>query len=160
MTKLRVRQFEPEDFATIELYEEDKKNRELFPMEDLAIRNKAEGPALTVVDPENRIVVVCGIRQMWRGVGNLWTIFSPLAKKYVMTRKVLQVALGSVCKTHGFKRVQISIDVGLKEVITLLERLEFKRECTMRRYGRNGQDYFLYSLILEKQEEENGFSMC
>lgn len=156
MTKLTVRKYQPADFLNIELTVFGRKCREDQPIELLAKINKAAGPAVTVVDPQDRIVFCCGIHNhyMWHGVGDIWALFSPLAKKYPHTWIVAKELLDSYFVQQDYVRLQAALDpVDCPEAIRFDERLGFKPEGLMRRYGPNGEDRIRYALV---REEQNG----
>jgi len=151
MTKLTVRQYEPKDFLNIELMDYEKKCREGQPIEMWARIKKMAGPAVTVIDPENRIVFCCGIHDLWPGVGEIWAVFSPLSKKYPDTWIVARDLLNQHFSQNGYVRLQAALDpVDCPESIRFDERLGFKAEGLMRRYGPHGEDRILYALVKDK----------
>jgi len=153
MTKLSVRQYEPKDFLNIELMDYEKKCREGQPVEQWAYIKKTIGPAVTVVDPQNQIVFCCGIHSMWAGVGEIWAVFSPLAKKYPDTWIVAKKLLKQYFSENGYVRLQAALDPEeCPESIRFDERLGFKAEGTLRRYGPHGEDRIMYALVKEKED--------
>lgn len=149
MTKLSVRPYEPEDFMNIELMDYEKKCREGQPVEMWAQIKKTAGPAVTVVDPQDQIVFCCGIHNMWHGVGEIWAVFSPLAKKYAHTWVVAKHLLDITFK--DYVRLQAPLEpIGCPEAIRFDERLGFRPEGLMKRYGPHGEDMIMYALVKEK----------
>ena len=149
MTKLKVRPYKPEDFLNIELMDYERKCRESQPIERWAKTKEIVGPAVTVVDPQDRIVFCCGIHDMWPGVGEIWAVFSPLAKKYPHTWIVAKYLLDIEFK--NYVRLQAALDpVDCPEAIRFDERLGFKPEGLMKRYGPHGEDRIMYALVKEK----------
>ena len=152
MTKLSVRDYQPEDFLNIELMDYEKKCREGQPIEQWAQIKEKLGPAFTVIDPAGKIVFLCGIHDMWPGVGEIWAVFSPLAKKYphtwIVAKELLDITF------EDYVRLQAALDpVGCPEAIRFDERLGFKAEGLMSRYGFHGEDMIMYALVRDK---ENG----
>jgi len=148
VTKLKVRPYEPEDFLNIELMDYEKKYREGQPVERWAQLKKLLGPAVTVTDSEDQIVFCCGIHNMWPGVGEIWAVFSPLAKIYPCTWVTAKSLLKSNFK--NYVRLQAPLDpVACPEAIRFDERLGFKPEGIMKRYGPHGEDMIMYALVEE-----------
>ncbi|HEC61757.1 MAG TPA: N-acetyltransferase [bacterium] len=148
MTKLIVRVYVEEDFLNIELMTYEKKCREGQPVEIWAHIKKTAGPAFTVTSPDGEIVFCCGIHDMWPGVGEIWAVFSPLAKKYPHTWIVAKHLLDITFK--DYVRLQAALDpVDCPEAIRFDERLGFKPEGLMKRYGPRGEDRVMYALVRE-----------
>ena len=146
MTKLTVRAYEPEDFLLIELMDYEKKCREGQPVEKWSKVKKIAGPAATVLDPAGKIVFICGIHTMWPQVGEIWAVFSPLAQVYVHTW-IIAKKLMDIAKNH-YVRLQAALDpVQCPEAIRFDERLGFKPEGLMRRYGPHGEDRIMYAYV-------------
>ncbi len=122
------------------------------PVDLLAQAKEKLGPAVTVSDPEGEIVFCCGIHDMWSlgsGVGEIWAVFSPLAKKYPHTWIVAKELLDITFK--DYVRLQAALDpVGCPEAIRFDERLGFKPEFLMRRYGPHGEDMIMYALVKDE----------
>ncbi len=156
MTKLSVRPYIAEDFLDIELMDYEREYRVGQPVELWAQAKEKLGPAVTVSDPEGEIVFCLGVHNMWNmwdtpsgKVGEMWAVFSPLAKKYPHTLVVARDLLAILFK--DYVRLQASLDpVNCPESIRLGERLGFKPEFLMRRYGPHGEDTMMYSLVREE----------
>ena len=148
MTRLTVRPYEPEDFLNIELMEYERKCREGQPVELWAQIKKTAGPAVTVVDPAGEIVFCCGIHNMWPGVGEIWAVFSPLAKKYAHTWIIAKDLIDIAFNGQGYVRLQAPLDPEeCPESIRFDERLGFKPEGTLKHYGPHGEDRIMYALV-------------
>ena len=150
MTRLSIRTYEPVDFLNIELMDYERKCRQAMPVFEWALFKKHAGPAATVVDPDGRIVFICGIHNLWPGVGEIWAVFSPLAKKYPCT----WVAAVELMALHSkdYVRLQAALDPSYPEAIRFNERLGFKPEGLMRRYGPHGEDRIMYAWVLGEGE--------
>lgn len=147
MTHLRVREYETSDFTEIELTDPVRIAREGEPVEQLALEHKLLGPAATVVDPEGRIVFCCGLHVMWKGTAILWSVFSPLARKYVHTWRVVQRLLDYCQDEAGFTRIQCDVDPRWADAVRFLLKLGFVCEGVMRRFGPGGIDKALYAKV-------------
>ncbi len=150
MTKLTVRPYEAADFLNIELMDYERKYREGQSLGMMAEYKEKAGPAVTVTDPQNQIVFICGIHDMWPGVGEIWAVFSPLAKEYPHTWIVAKELLDITFR--DYVRLQAALDpVGCPEAIRFDERLGFKPEGLMTRYGFHGEDMIMYALVRAKE---------
>jgi len=148
MTRLKVRDYEPEDFLNIEPTEKEMLYRKDQPLAQWALTKKLAGPTATVVDDEGNIVFCCGIMDFWPGVGEIWAVFSPLAQKYAHTWIVAKELLAAHLK--NYVRLQAPLDpAGRPEAIRFDERLGFKPEGLMRHYGPHGEDMIMYALVKE-----------
>ncbi len=153
MTKLTVRPYIAEDFLDIELMDYEREYRVGQPVELWAQAKEKLGPAVTVSDPEGEIVFCCGIHDIWktpgRKVGEIWAVFSPLAKKYPHTWIVAKKLLDIIFR--DYVRLQAPLDpISCPEAIRFDERLGFKPEGMMRKYGPHGEDMIMHSLIKEQ----------
>jgi hypothetical protein len=148
MTRLRIRDYEPQDFLDIELMDYEKRYREGMPITPWAKLKKYLGPAYTVVDAQGRIVFCTGIHDLWPGVGEIWAVFSPLAREYPYTWIAAKKLLAGGMQMYH--RLQAPLDpVGCPEAIRFDERLGFKPEGMMRKYGPHGEDMIMYALVRE-----------
>lgn len=147
MTKLRVREYEPEDFLNIELMEYEKMYREGQPLEKWAQIHKLAGPAFTVTTPDGRIVFLCGVHDLWSGAGEAWATYSVLALAYPHSWAV-QKHLFETGGRHYF-RLQAVVDPRFPEALRLTRHLGFKREGLMRRYGPHGEDHVMCAAVRE-----------
>jgi RimJ/RimL family protein N-acetyltransferase len=121
------------------------------PIEEWGEYHKTNGIAATVVDPEGQIVFCLGVHHRWSGFGELWAIYSPLAKKYANTLKVTKMLLRCLDHQFGYHRLQAAIDPRFPETVRFIEHLGLKREFLMRRYGPHGEDRVLYALVKENK---------
>ena len=97
----------------------------------------------------DKLVACGGIMIIWPGVGVAWLMTDPEAvlrcvKSFFMaavrfTRESIQ--------EHSLVRVQASCRADTPAFSRLLEHLGFKREALMRKYGRDGSDQYLYSIV-------------
>ena len=147
MTKLRIRDYEPEDFLNIEVSEREMEARKEMPLVRWALFKKIAGPAYTVVDPEGQIVGCGGVHNLWPGVGEVWMVLSPLAKKYPYIWMATKKLLSGMAQ--GYVRLQAVVDSEYLEAMRFSERLGFRLEGQMLRYGPHGENSVLYALVKE-----------
>mgnify|MGYP001301379494 CR=1 FL=1 len=151
MTKLRIRDFELQDFLDIEVSDHEKELRIGMPLARWAWIHKQTGPCYTVVDPEDRIVVCGGLHDLWPGVGDLWMTFSPLARKYPYILVVIKKILAGWM--NWYWRIQGTSDATWPEAISFNEHFGAKREGVLRRYGPRGEDHIMYALVKGKAND-------
>ena len=147
MTRLKIRDYEPQDFLDIEVMEHDMEFRMGMPLADWAVFKKHAGPAYTLLDADGKILVCSGVHNMWSGVGEAWAVFSPDAGNHPhMWVLAKQVMTGWKQIYH---RLQAALDVNYPQAIRFDERLGFKPEGLMRRYGPHGEDRIMYAWVRE-----------
>ena len=152
MIKLIVREYKADDFATICLSKVEAANQIGQPIEEWGEYHKTHGPAATVTDQEDQVVFCFGIHHKWAGCGEVWAIYSPLAKKYANTLRVTKMLLGCLDRQFGYYRFQAAIDARFPETVRFIEHLGFRQEGVMRRYGPHGEDRILYALVKEDKD--------
>ena len=148
MSKLKLREYKADDFLNIRLMEYEYKCREGQPVGLWALTNEKAGPAVTMVDADEQIIFCCGVRDMWPGVGEVWAVFSPLSEEYPLIYFSFEELLEITFK--DYVRLQTTIDpVDCPKAILFDERLGFKPEGLMKRYGPHGEDRVMYALVRE-----------
>lgn len=106
---------------------------------------KAQTSFTAIKDGE--ILCCGGIIIAWHGMGSVWTVNSPLVKKYpLMFHKLIRRWLKYFINTHGLQRVQALVDPNNYTNIRWIEALGFEREGILRKY-RDDKDYCIYALI-------------
>ncbi len=148
MTQLVVRPYQPADFLTIEVTEPVRQEQEGKPVEQWAQAHADMGPAVTAVDPDGAIVFCAGVHEYWDGTGEVWGVFSPLAAKHPHTLRLVRRCIDTFASLRGYVRLQAAVNPFWQEAVGFIERLGFRRECIMQRYGPNGRDMALYALIV------------
>ena len=133
---LKVRQFKESDVYDIELdYEFTAASRS-------GLCNHDNIVAYTLVDGEE-VLAVGGAHIMWFGVGELWVLVSPEAKRRAAPfARYTKGVIDSILQEHKLRRMQASIHVEDQPAIRFAEWLGFKNEGVMRKYGVEGDDYY------------------
>jgi hypothetical protein len=108
-------------------------------------QEKLNGPAITLIDDENRIVMCGGIINIWQGVGEAWSVSSTIAARY--PKSILSTARKFIGRCSEYHRIQAIVIDGFIRAEKLLAHLGFEREGTMRKYSASGQDYKLFSIV-------------
>ncbi len=140
---LRMIPFEPRHLCSVVPRQEDQKPPEIM----WSVLHKG-GPAWTgMVD--DRILFCAGILILWEGVAEAWSFCDEEASRY--PREVLKYQveyLNRMIKERKLHRVQAHVLSSWRSAYRFMERLGFKRECLMRKYGANSEDYYLYGRVI------------
>jgi hypothetical protein len=101
------------------------------------------GDAYTVlVDGEP--VLCAGVLRLEDGRGWVWALFAQHSGKYfVRLCRYMQRYL----QCCNIRRIEAAIDCNFKEGVRLAEMMGFQKEGVMRKYGANGEDYFMMGRI-------------
>lgn len=106
------------------------------------------GPAYTARH-SGKIIFCGGIRLMWEGVGEVWSIGDKvLARRYAKEVYLWQdELLKQEVKNRRFHRLQAHVVKKWKSACNFMERLGFAPEAVLYKYGPDGSDYVLYARI-------------
>lgn len=104
---------------------------------------------------EGKVIFCAGIRLMWKGVGEVWSLGDRyLAKKFAIEMFEWQSELikAEIDLKH-FHRLQAHVLKKWKGACKYMERLNFEPEALLRKYGPDGSDYILYARIISWQQQ-------
>ena len=93
----------------------------------------------------DKIVGCAGVFEMWDGVGEAWSMFTDELRQcpYFLHRKTIKI-LNNMIESRKFHRVQ-SIVLSCDPVaLKWIEHLGFKMENTMRQFGSDKSDHYMY----------------
>lgn len=99
------------------------------------------GYAFTVIDG-GEIVGCAGVVVMWKGVAEVWALFSKqakLANPWFLHRKS-KLILDNILRDHEFHRVQAIVNLTDEQALQWIYALGFDLECIMRKYNSNQSD--------------------
>jgi hypothetical protein len=147
MTHLIARDYKPEDFSETEFSPHEQCVIVGQPIGEWARLHGNMGPAYTVVDPGGAVVFCAGVHHFWHGTGELWGLFSPLAKTYLETPAFAKQLLEVGVARFGYERLQAVVNPEWTEAVRFIKLLEFKKEVDMKKYGPNGVDMTLYAWV-------------
>lgn len=105
----------------------------------------AKFPATTArVGDEN--IACFGITPLWHGVGVIWGLFASDVGKYgIEVLRASESFLNALMK--DLRRVQCEVMAENTAAVKYIETFGFLREGTMKNYGPNGEDYYLYARV-------------
>lgn len=97
----------------------------------------------TIVDDQDRIVVVFGMMPMWKGVLEIWTLTNPelFAKNVRQLHKTMFRLREMITRQYGAHRVQIAVRTSTARYGEFLKRFGFESEGVMHKFGPHGEDY-------------------
>ena len=147
MTHLQVAPYQAADYLSIELSEYEKEYRADQPVAVWAQGHFLAGPAFTARAPDGDIVFMIGVHRIWPGVGEFWCVAAPGISQHphvLVTGRELFLRLSA-----GHVRVQATVNHKHEEGVRLVEHFGFRPEGLMRRYGPNGNDFIMYSIVRE-----------
>lgn len=144
---IKLRKYIPEDYMTINRRHFDSLTFLNFPDPKAIAINLTRGPAYTL---ENGGIIACGgILPLWKGVGEVWVVSSPLVEKHpIFFAKTAWRKLFEMIKDLDLERVQSLVDAEHKVSMVWVERMGFKQEGVMRKYM-NGRDFIRYAWVRE-----------
>jgi len=133
-----------------EFREEDQNKLEA--LEPLCMYMSAEnliGPAYTFLD-EERVICVCGIQILWKGVGEAWAMVDKSFGKAVRAPARIQALLDYRMAKHELWRVQSHMMAHWSAGQKFIRHLGFKQETTepLRKFFWDGSDCFIYARVL------------
>jgi len=99
---------------------------------------------------DGKILACAGIRILWPGVGEAWAIFCDEVGSYAFEAYayIATYAL-QIINDFNLKRIQCFVQADNALYVKYLENLGFRREGLLRKFGRNGEDHYIYAIILE-----------
>lgn len=97
------------------------------------------------IEISGRVMVCCGVVQLWPGRGEAWALIDRETKKYfVQLFKVMRDLLAGV----ECPRIEAAIRHDFPQGHRLIRLLGFELEAPlMRKYGVTGEDYTLYARV-------------
>lgn len=115
--------------------------------EELPVQLAPNINAITVLHSGAPVAII-GANELFRGMWNIWSIFSDDIKK---TPAVFLRRLKRLCddymKRRDVRRAQMSVSTSNRSGWRLAEFLGFKSEGVMKAYGVDGSDYVLFARI-------------
>jgi hypothetical protein len=133
-----LREFKPEDAVMIEL-----QHAQLEPKSDVSPQALADsGPAVTVVDIHDRILMCVGKVKMWDNRWTVWAMLSKHAGPHMM--KLTRIAKRLLDEQKGSGRHEAVVDSSFLNGHRWAFMLDFYHECTAIAYLPNGKDADIY----------------
>ena len=107
-----------------------------------------EGPAYTMII-DDQLVACGGVTLLgWRR-GEAWILLSPLFSKYPKSTYVtVKASLDGMIEDNNLRRVQAIVNPEFPAHSRFLKHLGFEYEGTLRSYGINAEDLFMFGRII------------
>lgn len=109
---------------------------------------RERGPCFTAME-DGHVIGAGGLIILWPGVGEGWMVVNKDAaqrhKRYAY--EVVIEHLLKLASDLNLRRIQAHVDVNVPAAVKFAEQLGFQREGTMRRYGEDGSDHYLYAIV-------------
>lgn len=142
---IHVDQFQPGDLAEIEPQAAQPAARGV--PREMAWALLRAGPAFTARDGAGRIVLTAGFQILHAGHARCWCVLAAvdgfaLAELTRRTRNVIEAMQADHCR-----RIDMEVETAFGPGHRWAKLLGFTRECTMRGYGPEGQDFDLYARV-------------
>jgi len=116
---------------------------------DAAMKEGNKGTAFTGFT-ENEIIGCAGILPIWEGVGHAWVVMGKNYKKHrLWIHKNVQDTFLKIAVGKGMWRVQANVQADFFPALRWIEALGFHCESTMKRYGPDGKDHYMYVRFFE-----------
>ena len=98
----------------------------------------------------HKVIAIVGLRKMWDGVAELWSMTSDDIKEHpIYFHKSCINLIDAHIKTLGLHRLQCSVRSDYNTGMKWIESLGFHRDGIMSKYGPNKLDYILYTRTTE-----------
>ena len=108
---------------------------------------ESDGPAFSFF-AGGKLLACTGIRIFWPGVGEAWLCCSPEIENYKRELIVYSRAyLSGMIEENNLRRTECNVRSDFPAAIRLVKRLGFKIDAVRRKYGTDGTDCFLYSIV-------------
>ena len=97
---------------------------------------------------DGRVAACGGITQLWPGLGEAWSVISPIAKHHPMPlTRLVKRQIDSVALALALHRVQCVCKTADQRATRWAECLGFVREGTLRAYGQDGSDHDIFARV-------------
>jgi len=98
---------------------------------------------------DGKLVGCGGVDLYWNGVGEIWMVLSKDAKEVPLhTMKGVRAIFDKVLQENDLWRIQAAARCDFPEACRIVEMLGLTKDCTMKKYGPDESDYFLYSMVI------------
>jgi len=109
------------------------------------VNSRVWGEAVTVIDGK-KVLAIFGSVTIFPGIQHIWALVSEDVKDYpIQFFRTAQKVLAWQQKRKPARRYQIDIRAGYPELQKWAKLLGFECEGLMKKFGQNGDDYYLYA---------------
>ena len=108
----------------------------------------APGAYLYTIVADGLVIALAGLWVRWAGMADVWTFPSCRVRKYP---KLYYTTIKWLIRTHqeklGLHRIQTPIRVDWEMNQRWIEKLGFKWEARLQKFGVNKEDYYMYARL-------------
>ena len=141
---MMIRQTQTSDLLNIRPQDEQSRDQAQYTLE-YGRKVLAVCQAATVTDNNGGIVAVVGVVAVHPGRALVWTVLARNAGQYMLG---LTKAMKKLLEGFGdYDRLEAAVRTDFVPGHRWARLIGFERECTMRRFGPDGQDHDLYVRI-------------
>ncbi len=94
-----------------------------------------------------RVLAMAGVMPLWKGVGEAWSLMTPEALQHGTALHLKAVKVLKSLFNQGWWRIQTTVRADFGEGLRWAERLGFKDEGLMEKYGPDSKDYIRYARV-------------
>lgn len=97
---------------------------------------------------DGQIVACGGIISIWPGLAEAWIAVTPIARQHThfLYRHVLAF-LALVTDEYSLRRIEAHVNADFSRAVVFAERLGFKIDAPLLKYGPNGETFYLMSRV-------------
>ncbi len=97
---------------------------------------------------KGKVICIFGIRPMWTGVAEAWLLTGHgIEQNAISLVRGARILLSDSIEEFGLKRLQIAVRVSNETAFKFAQALHFKVESKMKKFGPEGEDYYLMTRI-------------
>lgn len=147
MSKLKTLDIELARYEHFERIEKRETDKNMFYNTEIWGDTIVSSVCYAFLDDKN-VIFMGGIRPFYKGVGEAWIVCSQVIENY--KRELLyysKMYMEIIMKEGDFHRAQVTIKADWYKAIAFIEKIGFKREGLMCKYGPDESDYYLYARV-------------
>ena len=143
MIKQGFYKYEPQDLLDLDIREEQK---EVKPYQTRETANElAKHPYLYSYFEKGKILCVGGLLHKWEGRAESFFVYDKEATFRFLVK--IRRFTREMCELSGYKRIEATIKKDDTMSFNWMKGLGFEREGLMRKFGTDGEDYYMYARI-------------
>lgn len=97
---------------------------------------------------DNQVIAVVGGIVIWPGVCEMWTVTSPLVSLSPLGfHREIRKIIDFYVREKKLHRIHATVKCAFKAGLSWVEALGFVREGTLKQYGPEGADYYMYARL-------------
>ena len=149
--KIEIIAYEPKHSFEILVRPHDEKNVKNKEEFKTWAEANAHGAAFTARRiSDGKIIACAGVRILWPGCGEAWAIFcNEIHRHKIEIHKNITAYLKIIINDFKLRRIQAYVRADVPVAVDYIEHMGFEREGLLRKFGLDGEDQYIYAMILE-----------